>query len=267
MNLNPSSDFDPDQTAAQSITFKRSHLYSLLLPLAFVAGLALGYVFWGRSETAAGQAVSADPAPQADPANQADGANAAEPANQAAAGEQEIKRYDVPEDDDPSIGPADAPITIIEFSDYQCPYCAQWHTEVFGKLLDAYPDQVRIVYRDFPLESIHPEATPASEAANCALEQGKFWEYHDLLFTNQGSLGDEAYVEFASTLGLKMDDFNACLEESRYADEVQADLNYAVGLGVRSTPTFFLNGIPLVGAQPYDVFSQVIEKELAGELD
>lgn len=245
-----------------TVTFKRRHLYSVLLPLAFVAGLALGYVFWGRSAPARASEsqVAADSQAAAD--SQTAGEAAPQTAEQA-----EIRRYDVPVDDDPFIGPEDAPITIIEFSDYQCPYCTQWHTEVFGKLRENYADKVRIVYRDFPLESIHPEATPAAEAANCALEQGKFWEYHDQLFTNQQKLGKEGYREFAGQVGLDLEQFDACLEERRYAEEVQADLNYAVQLGVRSTPTFFLNGIPLVGAQPYEVFSQVIEQELAGELE
>jgi protein-disulfide isomerase len=124
-----------------------------------------------------------------------------------------------------------------------------------------------MVYRDFPLFSIHPNAMPAAEAANCAYEQGSFWEFHDKLFGMELALSAEAYRQYAQDLGLDVDAFNECVETRRYQDEVQADYAYASELGVRSTPTFFINGIALVGAQPYEVFQQVIDKELAGELD
>jgi protein-disulfide isomerase len=231
-------------SSEETVTFKRTHLYAALLPLAFVVGLAAGYLFWGRSK----QAPVA--APQA----------AAEQT-----GQQAVKRYDVPVDDDPSIGPANAAITIIEFSDYQCPYCRRWHEEVFNRIRQDYPDQVRIVYRDFPLSSIHPEALPAAEAAGCANEQGAFWAYHDLLFSSS-DLSEEIYIQYATDLGLDMEKFKACIASGRYNDEVQGDLQYASNIGVSSTPTFFLNGLPVVGAQPYDVFKEVIEKELAGEI-
>jgi protein-disulfide isomerase len=236
-----------------TLVFKRTHLYSVLLPLAFVLGLSVGYLFWGRGS---------DPPP---PAPQV---VAAQPtaAPQQVAGTQAVRRYEVPVDDDPAIGPQDAPITLIEFSDYECPYCSRWHDQVFNKLRQEYPDQVRIVYRDFPLSSIHPNAAPAAEAANCANEQDSFWEFHEKLFSGEYDLGEEAYLQYAEDLGLETDEFQECLESGRYSDEVMADYQFASGLGVRSTPTFFLNGIPLVGAQPYEVFKEVIEKELAGEI-
>jgi protein-disulfide isomerase len=237
-----------------TITFKRSHLYAVLLPLAFVTGLSLGYIFWGRS-----------PAPATESAAAA--SSSAQPQASVADEPQQVTRYDVPIDDDPIRGPEDAPITIIEFSDYECPYCRKWHAEVYGRLFEDYPDQVRMVYRDFPLFSIHPNAMPAAEAANCAYEQGSFWEFHDKLFGMELALSAEAYRQYAQDLGLDVDAFNECVETRRYQDEVQADYAYASELGVRSTPTFFINGIALVGAQPYEVFQQVIDKELAGELD
>lgn len=238
---------NPDNTAP----LQHFKPYTLLIPLAFIAGLALGFMLWGRT-----------PAPAAEQAG--DSPPAAPAASKSA---QQIRRYEVIEDDDPVIGPDNAAITIIEFSDYQCPYCAKWHAEVFGRLREEYPEQVRIIYRDFPLESIHPEAKPAAAAATCAHEQGKFWEYHDLLINAGNDLGQETYLAMAREVGLDSPSFQICIEEGRYLGEVQADLEYASGLGVRSTPTFFLNGIPLVGAQPYEIFQQVIEKELAGELD
>jgi protein-disulfide isomerase len=176
-----------------------------------------------------------------------------------------VKRYNVSTDDDPAIGPSNAPITLIEFSDFQCPYCRSWHEQVYNRLRQEYPDKVRIVYRDFPLFSIHPDAEPAAEAANCANEQGKFWEFSDRLFSGS-QLGEQTYLGYANDLGLDLDKFKTCIQSGRFRDEVMGDYQYASSLGVQSTPTFFLNGLPLVGAQPYEVFKQVIDKELAGEI-
>jgi len=175
-----------------------------------------------------------------------------------------VTRYDVPEDDDPSMGPADAEIVIIEFSDYQCPYCKKWHDEVFSQLLAEYPDQIRFVYRDFPLTSIHPQAVPAAIAANCAGELGNYWDYYTALFSYEYDLGREAFIQYASEIGLDVDAFTECIDEERYYDEVMADLTYAANLGVQATPTFFINGIPIGGAYPFDVFKEVIDTELAG---
>ena len=225
-------------------------LLYVLLPVLFALGLGVGYLLWGGQNPTevVAQAVSA---------TQTAIVKAEEMKN--------FRRYDVPIDDDPVIGPDDAPITIIEFSDFQCPFCEQWHAQVYTQLRQNYAKQVRIVYRDFPLTSIHPEATPAAEAANCANEQEAFWPFHDKLLGGSLDLSAAAYQQYATELGLDMTRFNECLASHRYADEVQADFDFAANLGVQSTPTFFINGIPLVGAQPYSVFKQVIDKELAGE--
>lgn len=231
-----------------TIVFKRSHVYAALLPLTFVVGLSVGYLFWGRATP--GKPVEVQ---------------AASP-NQAPSGqEQAVQRYDVPEDGDPAIGPADAPITIIEFSDYECPFCKRWYNDVYLRMMEEYAGQVRLVFRDFPLTSIHPNAIPAAEAANCAGEQDAYWGFHDQLFAGE-QLGDTIYLQYAENLGLDIDAFTACLESEHQEEEIQGDYVYASGLGVRSTPTFFLNGLPIVGAQPYEVFQQVIEQELAGEI-
>jgi protein-disulfide isomerase len=231
------------------LTFKRSHVYAALLPLAFVVGLSVGYLFWGRSS-----AVDVAPAPTAAAQAQAEQQN------------QPVTRYDVPEDDDPVWGPDDAAITIIEFSDYECPYCRKWHLETWPLIQANYADQVRLVYRDFPLTSLHPNATPAAAAANCAGEQGFYWEFNELLYFTDQSLGAEIFQQFASDLNLDMEAFNECVESGRQNDEVMGDYEYAANLGVRSTPTFFVNGIPLVGAQPFEIFQEIIEQELAGEI-
>jgi protein-disulfide isomerase len=202
----------------------------------FALGLGSGYYLWGAS---------AGPQTVTDSTGQT--------------------RYEVSVDDDPSFGPADAPITIVEFSDYQCPYCRKWYVEVYTRLLQEYEGQIRFVYRDFPLTNLHPEAFPAAEAANCAHEQDAYWQYHDALFSDQFDLGADAYMQYASALGLDLQKFRACLKDGRYRAEIEADLNYALDLGVQSTPTFFINGIPVVGAQPYAAFKQVIDKELGGQ--
>ncbi len=238
-----------------TITFKRSHLYAVLLPLAFAVGLSVGYLFWGR-----------DVPPAATAAASGTGGTSGQAQASASDQSQAVRRYDVPVDDDPILGPENAPITVIEFSDFECPYCRRWHEEVYSRLLENYPDQVRIVYRDFPLDSIHRNATPAALAANCAYEQNAFWEYHDKLFGGELGLGADAYEQYAQELGLDMASFDECLQSDRYLDEVRADLQWAANLGVQSTPTFFINGIALVGAQPYEVFQQVIDSELAGEI-
>jgi protein-disulfide isomerase len=232
----------------RTLTFQRTHVYAALLPLTFVVGLAVGFIFWGRS-------VPTTAAPVAAPAA----------ANQPAQPEQ-VQRYDIPEDDDPVWGADDAPITIVEFSDYECPYCRRWHLEVWPLIQATYGDQVRLVYRDFPLTSIHANATPAAAAANCAGEQALYWEFNELLFSMELGLSESAYIQYATDLGLDMTAFSECIGSGRQNPEVQADYEYAANLGVRSTPTFFVNGIPLVGAQPFEVFQDLIDRELAGEI-
>ncbi len=174
------------------------------------------------------------------------------------------KRYDIPVDGFPSIGPDDAPIVIVEFSDFQCPYCARFHDQTLQPLLDAYPGKIRFVYRHLPLKSIHSSAFQAAEASMCAYEQGAFWPYHDELYKNQTKLDTALYMQIAADLGLDMESFRPCLENEDYKDLVQSDVDFAISLGVRSTPTFFINGLAFIGAQPLEAFKQVIDSELKG---
>ena len=174
------------------------------------------------------------------------------------------KRYDIAVDGFPSIGPDDAPIVIVEFSDFQCPYCARFHDQTLQPLLDAYPGKIRFVYRHFPLASIHSNAFQAAEASMCAYEQGAFWPYHDEIYENQANLGTELYIQIATDLGLDLESFRSCLENEDYKNQVQTDIDFANSLGVRSTPTFFINGLAFIGAQPLDAFKQVIDSELKG---
>jgi len=245
---------DPPPTVQEDefITFRRSHFFSALSVLTFILGMGVGYVLWGTNLVLDNSS---------DIASQAVGPVVEAPATQ----EQKFVRYDIPSDGFHAIGPENADITIVEFSDFQCPYCRRWHEEVYRSLFAAYPGQIRLVYRHLPLTSIHPEAFPAAEAAMCAGEQNAYWPYHDKLFSDV-SLGTDVYMNYAQELGLDMTAFETCIDEHRYQEEIQADSDFAINLGVRSTPTFFINGLAVIGAQPLDVFKQVIDKELAGEI-
>ncbi len=232
--------------------------FYIFIVLAFAAGLLAGFLLWGAQTQKAAPAAQ-QPQAQQPPAAQ----NSPAAGKQTPAATQQPRRYQVSADDDPAIGPKDAPVTIIEFSDYQCPFCRRWAEQVEKQIRQTYGDKVRLVYRDFPLTSLHPQALPAAEAANCAGEQGKYWDYHDKLFQQAHGLSTQAYQTYAQELGLDMEKFNACLKDHKYRDEIVADAQYAQKLGVRSTPTFFINGIPVVGAQPFSVFQSVIDDELA----
>jgi protein-disulfide isomerase len=166
-------------------------------------------------------------------------------------------------DDDPSVGPENAPVTIIEFSDFQCPYCARFQSQTLPQILSNYGDRVLFVYRDFPLTSLHQYALKAAEAADCANEQGAFWKYHDLLFQNQSALDDASLKGYAASLGLDTTVFNQCLDTDKYQSEVQKDEQDGITAGVQGTPSFFVNGMLLTGAQPYSVFQAQIEAALA----
>jgi len=164
--------------------------------------------------------------------------------------------------EDPALGPEEAPILIVAFSDFQCSYSARFAQQTLGQILDAYTDQVRFVFRDFPLASIHPQAQKAAEAAQCAHDQGKFWEYHDLLFQNQQALDVDSLKDYARQSGLDMGTFADCLDTDRHFAEVQHDLTDGQSYGVGGTPSFFINGRLLVGAQPFSAFQAIIEEEL-----
>jgi protein-disulfide isomerase len=164
--------------------------------------------------------------------------------------------------DNPSLGNAKASVTLVEFSDYQCPYCGRVEPTL-KRLLAAYGDKIRFVWKDFPLTQIHPQAFKAGEAAHCAGDQGKYWELHDVLFNKQAELQVDDLKRHALTLGLNADTFNQCLDSSKYAERVRDGVSEGGQLGVNSTPTIFINGRRLSGAQPYEVFAAVIDEELS----
>lgn len=172
---------------------------------------------------------------------------------------------DVSIDDDSIKGDVNAPVTIIEFSDYECPFCGRHYTQTLPQIVENYVDsgKVRIVFRDFPL-NFHPNAQKAGEAAECAGEQGKYWEMHDKLFDNQNSLGEDDLKRYASEIGLNTATFNACLDNGDMAQEVIKDLEDGQAAGVSGTPANFINGKLVSGACPYSAFEDAIEAELAG---
>ena len=244
------------QASEETVTFKLSHFYSVLVVLAFAVGILVGYVAWGRDVPVT--AAAAAPA-----------AAAQQPSGQVVEAPQPTQspytRYNIPTEGYPSLGPADAKITIVEFSDFQCPYCRRFHDETYRALLDAYPGQIRFVYRNLPLTSIHPNAMPAAIASLCANDQNAYWDYHEKLFGSE-TLDEATYVQYATDLGLDVDTFKACLTSGSHEAFIQQDMDFSLGLGVQSTPTFFINGLAVIGAQPLSNFKQLIDKELAGEI-
>jgi protein-disulfide isomerase len=171
-------------------------------------------------------------------------------------------RIDVPVAGAPVRGAEDAHVTVVEFSDFQCSFCKQAHP-ILSKLLEQYPGKVKLIYLDFPLERIHPQARRAAQAARCANDQGKFWEYHDVLFAQSPRLSPTDLKRYARQVGLDTAKFETCLSSETHKATVQKDLDEGKKLGVTSTPAFFINGRPLQGAQSFEAFVRVIEEELA----
>jgi len=161
----------------------------------------------------------------------------------------------------PSKGSANAPIEMIEFSDFQCPFCLRANPTV-QQVLSTYGDKIRFVYRHYPLPN-HPFARPAAEAAACAGEQGKFWPYHDRLFANPGKLSDADLKQHAVDLGLNTAQFNTCVDTHKLKAQVDNDLKDGEEAGVNGTPAFYINGRMLSGAQPFEAFKKIIDEELA----
>jgi protein-disulfide isomerase len=230
----PPTELPPTTVALRPRGWRRWIAWALI-PLAFAIGLGGGYLAWGEAaaELAAAKAAAGQP-----------------------------KRFEIGTEGDPFVGPVDAPITIVQFSDFNCGFCQRFHTETFPELMAAYPDRIRFVYRDFPVTS--QESFFAAQAAQCAGDQDAFWDFHDLLFTGGLGLGTEAYAAYAEQLGLDAQALLACVTDGTHAQGVEDDARFAAGLGVSGTPTFFINGLPMVGAQPLAQFQQVIDAELEG---
>ncbi len=159
-------------------------------------------------------------------------------------------------------GDIDAPITIVEFSDFQCPFCLKFHPTMM-QVMQNYQGQVKWVYKHFPLDSKHPQARPAAEASECAAEQNKFWEFADGLFENQPRLGQALYKDLASQLGLDMNQFEDCVSSRKYKDKVEQDLQQGIASGVKGTPGNFINGQLIPGAVTYENLKSSIDQVLS----
>ncbi|MBY0494800.1 MAG: thioredoxin domain-containing protein [Cyanobacteria bacterium] len=171
-------------------------------------------------------------------------------------------RYTVPTGgDDPVRGNASAPVTIVEFSDYQCPFCARVNPTL-AKVRETYGDRVRIVFKDFPLPN-HPQAPKAAEAARCAGDQSKYWEMHDAMFANQRALEVPALKQTARAIGLDGASFDQCLDAGKWAPAVREARELGEKMGVNSTPTLYVNGRAVIGAMPFENFKSIIDEELA----
>lgn len=175
--------------------------------------------------------------------------------------------------DRPSLGRQDAPVTMVEFSDYQCPFCKRHSLTVFPIIKKDYIDtgKLRYVFRDFPIANLHPQAKKAHEAAHCAGEQNKYWEMHEILFKNSKGLSVKVLKEYAGDIGIEGDEFNDCLKSGKYSREIEREIADGSKAGVRGTPSFFIGpsgsgekitGTMVRGAQPLSRFRQVIENLL-----
>ncbi len=169
---------------------------------------------------------------------------------------------DVAVGDAPTQGPASAKVTVIEFGDFECPYCGE-EEPVVTQILANYSGRIRFVFKEFPLSSIHPYAELAAEAALAANAQGEFWPYHNMLYANQSALGESDLEGYAKQLGLDVAKFDAALNDHTYASAVAADVAQGTRVGVDATPTFFVNGNIVVGAAPYSQLAAVIDAQLA----
>ncbi len=163
----------------------------------------------------------------------------------------------------PSLGPSNAPVKIVEFADFQCPFCGRVEPTV-NQILKTYGNKVELTYVNFPLP-IHPYAFQAAQAAECAEQQGKFWPYHNALFANQSKLDVKDLKALATKVGLNRKEFDTCFDQGKSKQAVERDVQEGQKLGVTGTPSFFINGRLLVGAQPFARFKSIIDQELAGE--
>lgn len=238
---------------------KTNTLFALLIIMIALSVINLGFttVLFAKSMSVQGIAKQTQQETQ-----QATEQTAQQKAN-AQTGQTGQAKLTISIDDDPIKGDKNAPVTIVEFGDFQCPFCGRFYQQTLPLIEENYikTGKARLVYRDFPL-SFHPMAHKAAEAAGCAYKQGKFWEYHDKLFENQRDLSIENFKTWAKELGLNTEEFNNCLDQGLMASEVDNDFNQGVSYGVSGTPTFFINGVKVVGAQPFSVFKQVIDQAL-----
>lgn len=244
--MQQSQSFEKKENKKKRIILSPSRLEAFLVPCAIIiAGAMISAAFvYSRKANLTGSVSQALPTSNEEPVLE----------------EDPNKVYEVNADDDPFIGPKDAKVTLIEFSDFECPFCKR-AVPVVKELAQTYNNQIKIVFRDFPLD-FHENAKTAAEAAECADDQGKFWPYHDKLFENQEKLDIDSLKLYAKELGLNTSEFNKCLDSKKHEAEVEKDIQDGQSADVSGTPTSFINGHKIVGVKPLSEFKKIIEEEL-----
>jgi len=269
LNQNDSDDFELNQNNKGKVSVKKSTFNGLIIGLIIVVGVAAFFAGSYTSNLNSNQISEED--------------------LEAVIAKLELKilqnqlpteqskfTIKISADNDPIIGNPDAPITIIEFSDFQCPFCARFYTQTLPLIHEEYiePGKVKLVFRDYPIQSIHPNAVPAAVASECANEQGKFKEMHDILFEKQNEWSRQEtanalslFSQYAIKIQLQQERFDSCLISGKYIEEIKKDLDDGRDYGVSGTPGFFVGNdqigyVELKGAQPFDSFKKIIDVQL-----
>ena len=245
-----------DMVTINKLTIWKS--VSAILGILLILSVFTGGFGAGKGSTAGTNVIKEQPAQAAQPRQAAPSRAAQEEPNAPSVDMDSLIG------DDAIKGDVNAPVTIIEWSDFECPFCTRFYTETFGQVEKEYisTGKVRFIYKDFPL-NFHANAQKAAEAAECAGEQEKYWEMHDKLFEEGVSGGVASFKQFASDIGLNTAKFNDCLDSGEMASEVQEDFSEGSAAGISGTPGFIINGKLVSGAQPFEVFKQIIDGELA----
>lgn len=247
--------------SSMTITLNRDKIINAVVVIQLALLIVFGVQIYGiKQQLGDGGSTAVAKADEAPSAKAADNTAPSAAPTAAAGGKVDV----TVNDDDHVIGNPDASVTIVEYSDFECPFCGRAYPTV-KQVLETYGDDVRLVYRHFPL-SFHPQAQKAAEASECAADQGKFWEYHDRIFEEQTLLsgGVTQMKKWAGELGLNQSSFDNCLDSGEKASLVADDLNAGQSQGITGTPGFLINGTKVSGAQPFSAFQQVIDAELAG---
>lgn len=256
-----------EEKRKSQITINKStynRLIIAIISVGIVSAFMIGY-FVGTESVEPQEVIIRESAPIAKP----------QPTTQEQIGPKILKNISL--DDDPMKGNPDAEITIVEFSDFQCPFCAKFHESTLPMLEKEYisTGKVNFVYRDFPIQSIHPNAIPAALASECADDQGKFWEMHDLIFLNQNvwknlsiAQAVSLFKQYSAELEIESNEFSECMDSGKHIEEIGLDLNDGRNYGVSGTPGFFVGNneigfVELKGAQPFSSFQRVIEGQLS----
>lgn len=215
-----------------------------LVVVGLLAGLAVGWLAWrgGDSMATAGSGAM----------------NAVEPGERVTVEGVDVTR-------DPVLGPDDAPVTIVEFSDFECPFCARFANNTAPALRRQYGEKIRWIFVNNPLQSIHPRAYDAGLAGECVAAQGKFWDFYDVAFSGRYSLSKPDLMAMGRDVGVDMEEYRSCFESAEYAEEMAEDIKEGQKFYILGTPTFFINGRRLEGAQPPEAFAAVIDSILARE--